>query len=996
MFFICFQAFSQEISGTVMSDGEPIPGVNIINNTDGKGTLTDFDGNFTLEEVSPGDEIEFSYLGFESQKIVYSGQTEISISLKESSEKLEEVIVTGYGSQIAKNLSSAIVRVDGEKVKNTALGSFEQALQGRAAGVQVVTGSGMSGSETKIRIRGANSATASSEPLYVVDGIILESGGYMDTNNSVGFMDMNTNLLASINPNDIASMEILKDAAATAIYGARGSNGVILITTKQGQSGETKIEATFDIGLSEATRKLDFVNAEEYLTLAQEAWYNSGNNPTEFWDSSNVLVDGLTRAEAIATSTDWQNTALRNGIAYRGNISASGGSEKTKFFVSGNFLQEESIFVGNEYLRLNGRTNLTHQLSDKINIGSNMSFSYVDNSPVPAQDGLGRSNNMLPIHPVYNVDGTYFNIQRNPKAWLDLFENNQKNRTFTASWYIRYQLTEGLSFRTEFGLNSVAVNQTQYLDARLQSNGLAQAQSSATTRNSWNWKNLLNYRKQFGDHNFDILAGMESSKNKSITNNLVGIGFSSSTLKTPIDAAELIPNFYESAYTFLSVLSRVNYDYKGKYLVSFTARRDGSSRFGKERRWGTFPAASLGYNISEENFFEPIKGVLSYLKLKASYGISGNAEIGTYANESRYSQANYNNLNGISLYNIADDELGWETSTQTNLGVSMELMDGKFRADIDYYDKLTKDLLLPYPVSIVSGLEEVTTNLGEISNKGIEIVLGATVAETEDLTWDVEFTYAQNKNEVLDVGDNTEGINLPGFGTTSIYVGKPIGITRIPVWGGVDPATGEDTYIHQESGAAYTESQAAAQAGSLNNFLNENQVAFGNPYPDFTGGFSTNLSYKNWNVSALFSFAVGQDYIASGEIINSKYAFGSMNLTPLRSLLGRWRNPGDVTQISQLTTEPTIWTRTSEYVSNLDYLRMRDLTVSYKVDVPENSFINGLDLYLKLTNFLTWTNAQPWMYDPENLVAGGNLNLMDKWKQIPQAKTMNIGVNLKF
>jgi iron complex outermembrane receptor protein len=255
MFFICFQAFAQEISGTVMSDGEPIPGVNIINNTDGKGTLTDFDGNFTLEEVSPGDEIEFSYLGFESQKIVFDGQTEINISLKESSEKLEEVIVTGYGSQIAKNLSSAIVRVDGEKVKNTALGSFEQALQGRAAGVQVVTGSGMSGSATKIRIRGANSAIASSEPLYVVDGIIMESGGYMDTDNSVNFMDMDTNLLASINPNDIASMEILKDAAATAIYGARGSNGVILITTKQGQSGETKIEASFDVGLSEGHKK---------------------------------------------------------------------------------------------------------------------------------------------------------------------------------------------------------------------------------------------------------------------------------------------------------------------------------------------------------------------------------------------------------------------------------------------------------------------------------------------------------------------------------------------------------------------------------------------------------------------------------------------------------------------------------------------------------------------------------------------------------------------
>ena len=343
-FLFTLQAFGQQLTGTVEVDGEPIPGVNIINNTTGNGTLTDFDGNFSIDNISEGDEIEFSYIGFTTQRIVYNGQTSLNISLEESSEKLDEVIVTGYGSQIAKNLSSSIVRVDGESVKNTALGSFEQALQGRAAGVQVVTGSGMSGAQTKIRIRGANSAVASSEPLFVVDGIIMEDGNYLDRGNNVGFMDIETNLLSSINPNDIQSMEILKDAAATAIYGARGSNGVILITTKQGQSGATKIEATFDIGLSETTRKLDFVNAEEYFTLAQEAWYNGGNDPTKFWDSSGVLVDGLTRGQALATDTDWQDTALRTGVAYRGNISASGGDEKTKFFVSGNFLDEESIF----------------------------------------------------------------------------------------------------------------------------------------------------------------------------------------------------------------------------------------------------------------------------------------------------------------------------------------------------------------------------------------------------------------------------------------------------------------------------------------------------------------------------------------------------------------------------------------------------------------------------------------------------------------------------
>ena len=382
MFFLGFNAFSQDLIGTVYTSGEPLPGVNVINLTTGKGTLTNFDGDYVLKKVSEGDEIEFSYLGFESQKVVYSGQAELNITLAESSEQLEEVIVTGYGTQIQKNLSSSISKVKSEDLENTALPSFEQAIQGRAAGVQVVSGSAMSGSPTKIRIRGTNSAVASSNPLYVIDGIIVESGSFMDSNGNVGYMDHGGgNLLASINPNDIESLEILKDAAATAIYGARGSNGVVLITTKSGKSGDTQIDVTLDSGFSTITRKLDFVNSQEYLMLAQEAWYNSGEDPTKFWTDSGVLVNGLTKAQAMSTNTDWQDQALQQGKAYRANISASGGDEKTKFFISANFLDEESIFVGNEYLRLSARTNLDHKVNDKLRVGANVFYTHIDNSP---------------------------------------------------------------------------------------------------------------------------------------------------------------------------------------------------------------------------------------------------------------------------------------------------------------------------------------------------------------------------------------------------------------------------------------------------------------------------------------------------------------------------------------------------------------------------------------------------------------------------------------
>jgi TonB-linked SusC/RagA family outer membrane protein len=895
-----------------------------------------------------------------------------------------------------KNLSSSVSKIRSEDLQNTALPSFEQAIQGRAAGVQIVTGSAMSGSQSKIRIRGANSALASSEPLFVIDGIIIETGAISDRSNSGFFIDDGGgNLLSSINPNDIQSIEILKDAAATAIYGARGSSGVVLITTKSGASGETKIDVTIDTGISESTRKIDFVNGKEYLMLAQEAWYNSGEDPKLFWQNSGVLVDGLTQAQAQLTNTDWQDQALRQGVAYRANVSASGGDEKTRFFISGNFLEEESIFIGNEYLRLSTRTNLEHKINDDLTIGTKLFFTYIDSSPVPVQNGLGKSNQNLPVHPVFKGDGTYFNPLNNVRASLDSWENNSKSRTFLANWFLDYKLADGLSFRSEYGINSVNNNDNSYLDAIIDNNAEAKAFQGSGSRNSWNFKNLLNYRNKFGKHRLDILAGIESSKNTYQVSNIRGTGFSNSTLKTPQDAAVQESYFNQSAYTFLSILGRVNYDFDGKYLLSVTARRDGSSRFGRNKQWGLFPAVSLGYNISEEPFFDGLKKTVNYLKIRASYGISGNAEIGNYNYASTYSQANYNGANGITLANVGDDELGWESAYQTNLGLSLQMFDGKFRLDVDVYEKLTKDLLLPYPVSVVSGVTSVTTNLGEIENKGIEAMVGVTILENDDFTWDAELTYAWNTNKVLNIGDNPEGIDIPGFGTTSIYIGMPIGIQTIPIWAGVDPASGQDMYQTLD-GRNLTIAEGVKEFGSVGNFLNSNRVPFGNPYPDFTGGFSSRLTYKNWSVSTLWNFSVGQTYIASGEQIQGKFAYGSMNITPLRSQLGRWRNPGDITRVAQVTTAPTTYGRTSEYVSEIDYLRMRDLTIAYRFNIDGSTLLKSVDLYAKFTNFLTFTNAPGSMYDPENYVRGGNLNLMDKWKQVPQAKTVNLGINIKL
>ncbi|WP_127139986.1 SusC/RagA family TonB-linked outer membrane protein [Flagellimonas marinaquae] len=986
------------ITGLVTDEtGTPLAGASVIEKGTTNGTQTDFDGNFSLDVTDENSILLISYIGFGTKEVSVRNQLDLTIQLVAEASTLDEVVITGYGSQIRKTLSSSISKVDGEDIERTPLPSFEAALQGRAAGIQVSTGGAMSGAPVKIRIRGTNSALASSDPLYVIDGIVVQSGTQSNPNAPGGFfLDFGTNVLANLNPNDIESIEVLKDAAATSIYGSRGSNGVILVTTKKGYKGKTKLNLSLDTGLSETTNRLEYVDAKEYIFLAQEAWYNSGNDPADFWNSSGVLVDGLTKEEALNTNTDWQDQALRTGFSTNLNLSISGGNDKTRFYISGGLLDENSIFRGNEYLRLTTRTNLDHTINDRLKVGTSMTYTFVDNNPIPVQEALGKSTNSLPIWPVKNEDGTFFRPIGNVRAAIESWDVNIKSKNFLASWYLNYRITDKLVFRSEYGLNSLNTIDQQFRDGSINSDGQATAFIALGDRNSWNFKNLVNYSNKIGHHNLDILVGIESQKTTQKSSVISGREFINPALKTPQDAGQIQANYDEGAFTFMSYISRLNYDYKGKYLLSLTARRDGSSRFGINNKWGIFPAASVGYILSEEAYFSPLKKVVNFLKIRGSYGLSGNAEIGNYVYATTYAESNYDGNNGITLANIGDDQLGWETTEQLDLGVSMELFDGKIRAEIDYYDKLTYDLLLPVPVSIVTGTSQVTTNLGDISNKGFEIMLGTTNIENKNFSWNSEFTFARNVNEVINLGDNNDGIIIPGlFGSTAIFKGLPIGVQAAPVWLGVDPATGQDIY-QDTAGNALRLDQAIDEYGSINNFMNANQVPFGNPFPDFTGGLSNQFKWKNWYANVLFTFEYGADYIASGEAINSKFAFSSFSATPLRNVLNRWRQPGDITPIAQVTTAPTNFTQTTEFVSDVDFIRMRDFTLGYILQPKNVNAFESLNIYLRLTNYLTFTNAKPWVYDPENYRNGGNLNLLGRWKSSPQAKTLTLGINFNF
>ena len=987
------------VTGTVTNNGFPLPGASILVKGTTTGSQSDFNGKYTIN-APKGATLVFSYIGFKTQEIVVGENLTIDVTLLEDAASLDVVVVVGYGTQIRKNLSSSISRVDVAALNAINVQSFDAALQGMAAGVEVRSGSAIAGSAMKVRVRGTTSFSANSEPLYVIDGIPVESGEISTSQpgRTVGNFNLqlahNTNVLASINPNDIESMEILKDASATAIYGSRGSNGVVLITTKKGKIGKTQVNVSISSGLSEATHKIDYLNNNEYITLAQEAWFNSGKDIDDFWQKSGVLVDGLTKEEALNTDTNWVDQMLRIGESKNYNISASGGSEKTRFYTSALLRDDKSIFIGNDYKQFSTRLNLDHTISDRFAIGTRMSLSHVDNKTVPIAwaGGTGTVQNMLPIWPVYKADGTYFNLtSNNPLASVKLREINLKSYQFFGSWFLTTDIVEGLTNRTEFGLNLLSNDDSHFRDGRTLFNGRSTAGAVIGSRKSWNFKNILNYRKDFNGHNVDVLAGFESQRFNGRVNTVIGDDFSNPSLRRPSDAANVVGSFTENEYAFLSYISRVNYAYKNKYLLSASVRYDGSSRFAQDNRWGLFPAVSIGYNLSEEAYFAPLKKVFNYFKLRVSYGQSGNSEIGDYAYYGSFATDPYDGSSGISRNNIGDEKLGWETTTQLDIGLSFELLDGKIKGEFDYYDKLTSDLLMPYPASAFTGVTSYTRNVGKIGNKGFELSLSTTNIESNNFRWETTFNIALNKNEVLKLNDDLGDLTVNG-----IYVGFPVGIIELVEWGGVDPSTGDDIYFDKD-GQKLLYREIIDQYGRFGNFFRDNRRPMGNPWPKFTGGFGNKISWKNWYLNSFFTFNYGAEAIV-GEQKRSFGAFGRTKYNPTTNILDRWRSPGDITNVSRLTTENPIFQPSTRYLHKVDYIRMRDLTVGYAFNTEQGIF-KRINLYAKLTNFLTFTNAPDFYWDPEfsGVVQNrsqNNIRTINNDKSAPQAKTMSLGLKI--
>ncbi len=985
---------------TAKDTNESLPGANIVIEGTTIGVSSDINGEYELENAPVGEHtLTASFLGFKtvSEKITIKPGERITVNfvLGEDLMLLDDLVVIGYGTKRKRDITSSISKIDVTEIEEVPLTNIEVALQGKAAGVQVTQDNGMAGSPVTIRVRGTASVMTSSQPLYVVDGVPIITGSLTTES---GYCDK-SNALNLINPNDIASIEVLKDASAAAIYGARGANGVILITTKKGKQGKTKYNFSYNSGISKVTHILDVLDGQEYIRAAKQAWFNSDMGTEEefykklpFGIYNNDLSYEENKNTIDNANTDWSETMLRTGFQQSANLSASGGTQNTVYYIGGSYNKTNGIIVGNDFQRVSGKINLEHTANKRLKFGANLGVTnrqYV-NVPTGWAGGLGTAQSRsLPVMPIYNDDGTYFAPKSGTNVVADY--EDRKYKAYTTSilgnLYANYQILSSLSFRTEFGMNNIYQLERKYEGTitREEANGT----DRRLTVTNWNTNNTFNFNKTFKEkHNVTAMAGMSYQRYKQQGLELFGAGFPNPALENPTNVPNdrKSTNGWENEYAFLSFFGRMGYIYNNRYIATLSIRNDGSSRFGTDKKWGLFPAASVGWILTEENFMQNVP-VITFLKLRGSYGITGNSEIPEYRYIGVYYITEYNGEAGIGIGRKENPNLHWEETAQFDIGIDFGLLDGRISGGFDYYKRVSTDVLLNRNIPATSGFTSVWDNIGKMENKGFEIFLTSHNFIGE-FSWITDLNISRNQNKII----NLEGQILSGgdaggtFGNNYAQEGHPIGAWRLVEWAGVDPETGQDLFINQETGETTTEY----------NFERDAIVA-GNPYPEFYGGINNTLKYKGFDFSFYFTFSYGNDiYRDDGKFFEGGN-IGS-NWNQMTTVLDAWQKPGDITDQSQLLWNSSVSTyNTTKYLDDGSYLRLKSLTFGYTFpeELTRKLKFDRIRIYFVATNIWTLTNYIGW--DPEvNRDNSANVTQGVTYLSPPQAKTYNIGINLNF
>jgi TonB-linked SusC/RagA family outer membrane protein len=988
LFFATGNLMAQKVSVTGKvtdaANGLPLFGVSIGISGTAAGTISDADGKFSIQVPSKEAVLSFSSVGYKPQQIVVGENTQLNVALVLEMTQLEQIVVVGYGTQRKKDLTGSISLVSTKEIKSLAVPSISDALQGRAAGVQVIS-SGTPGSDATIRIRGVGTIN-DNNPLLVIDGVPVSSG------------------LNTLNMNDVESMQVLKDASATAIYGSRGANGVVIITTKRGKSDQSHLAFNYFFGMQNATNVVDMLNASEFAALHNDIMANAGLPQNPAYADPASLGEG----------TDWLGEMFNPAPMQNYSLSYSGGNEKTNVYVSGNYLTQDGVVTNTGYKKFTLQFNSDTKVFDKLKFGNSLTL----NNDVKTSGNYSIRNAMLalPTQPLYQEDGNYSGpIQQpmwdgdivNPIGLAKTVDNSTLGYNLIGSLYGEYEIIKDLKIKSTLGLQAnfwnsrtwapdyhwnSSINENSYLYERYNKNL------------TWLWDNMITYEKAIDNHNIALMAGISAQENDYHYLNGSKISFASN-LTQQMDNGTLQPTLggSTSSWSLLSYIGRANYNYNGKYLATATVRYDGSSRFGEGNKWGLFPSGSLAWRISEEDFMKSLTFINS-MKVRAGYGVTGNQEIGNYSFASALQtiKYNFNNsiVNAVVPQMMPNPNVQWEEQRQANIGIDASMFKSRIEVTVDAYIKNTDNMLVPMSVPVSTGYSDVYVpyiNAGEMENKGVEFTIDSRNLEG-DFTWNTSFNFSYNQNVVKSLNDTvpmTSGSIGLNYNLALIQAGQPVNEFYGFIIDGIfQTQTEVDNHAVQVPGNdPYNRTSAGdIKFRDLNNdgVINDLDRAFtGNPNPTFIFALNNSFTFKGFDMSLFLQGVAGNKIFNANRLYTEAMSVAQNQTT---ETLDRWTGEGTSNSMPRaIFNDPNKNTRPSDrYVENGSYLRIKNLTLGYTLpaSLTEKAHLSSVRVYASGLNMYTFTEYTG--FDPEVGTSGIDNNVY------PVTATYSFGVNIGF
>ncbi|WP_439556447.1 TonB-dependent receptor [Dyadobacter sp.] len=1013
-----------QVRGKVTSseNNEPLPGVSVVIKGTSAGTTTDIEGNYELSVTGETAILVFSFVGYAPQEIALGNHNQLDVKLVGDIKALNEVVVVGYGTQKRGDITGSVASVSAKDIAGLPTPSLDGALTAKMPGVYVAQTTGTPGGGLTVRVRGTGSIGAGNEPLYVIDGFPV-TASYNQTSNP----------LNSLNPNDIESVEILKDASSTAIYGSRGSNGVVIVTTKSGKSGKMRVDIDAYTGVQSVTKTLDMMNAREFAQYIIEsrnnAWVDAGGkaeDPNSARSAIYQILPALQNPDALGEGTNWQNEIFRQAPTHNVQLTLSGGNDKIKYMTSGGYFKQNGVVLNSDFQRYTFRVNLEAQASKRFKIGLNLTPAYTISNPTGSEGHWANGGivlsalTMAPHLPVYKEDGSYstgldlgngFSSIENPVKLAKERVNRLNELRLLGTVFGEYKILNNLTYKLLLGTDLQSSRQNTFSPSIVGRDGAVPPlipAGSATNSSSYNWliEHTLNFNKSWDKHHFDALGGFTAQKVRSDNAVINSTNFPNDLVETLNAGIVSSASTTAEEWSLLSYLARANYSFDSRYLLTATIRRDGSSRFGQNNKWGVFPSVSAGWRISEEAFMKSIP-LINELKLRASYGHTGNNFIGNYDHIGLLSKRNYTFagtvVNGLGPNRISNANLNWEKNKQVDIGLELGIFQNRIFLVADYYKKITSDLLLNVPTPSITGYTTARQNIGKIENKGWEFGL-TTQNLNKKLKWSTDFNISFNRNKVLALGPSGDPLygNYQVTASHVTQIGKPMGN-----YYGYEVAGIFQTEDEVKNSPAFAESKPGqlrfVDVNGDGKLSSDDRTILGNPQPDFIYGMTNTFSFKGIDLTVLLQGVQGNEILNLGRRFYANYA-GTAN--GIREMNNSWKSPQDPgdgktprinRDLNKYASSNSSANISSVHVEDGSFLRIRNIALGYNLPGPllEKIKMRTMRIYVNLQNPVTWTKYTG--YNPEVSVQGASpLEPGVDYGGYPIAKVYTVGLNIGF